>query len=121
MSAADVKAIVEAFKDTGEVKKVQSEGFYAGGQRYIVIRADDTRLYGKKVCGSPLTHSLCCGFICEEDRVLIADSFFPHFAFRVKRECWFIERTRLLSLDTTRKVCRMGMLLMSSSRSGSIS
>ena len=47
-----MQKIADSFKDKGEPKKVQSEGFYAGGIRYIVIRADETRLYGKKVCSS---------------------------------------------------------------------
>jgi len=40
---------VAAYKDTGDVKKVQSDGLRIGGERYVVIKADDRSLYGKKV------------------------------------------------------------------------
>lgn len=49
LSTAELKVIVDSFNDTSDVKKVQSEGFYAGGVRFVTIRADDRRLYGKKV------------------------------------------------------------------------
>jgi profilin len=51
----ELKAIVASFTDSGgadQVKKVQREGFYVGGERYVVIKADDRSLYGKKVGGS---------------------------------------------------------------------
>ena len=44
-----MKDIVGAFNDTSEPKKVQSEGFHVAGVRYVVIKAEDRSLYGKKV------------------------------------------------------------------------
>ena len=47
-----MKEIVGAYKDKGDangVKKVQSAGLYVGGERYIVLKADERSLYGKKV------------------------------------------------------------------------
>jgi len=48
-----MKEIVSAYKDKGDasgVKKVQSTGLHVGGERFIVIKADDRSVYGKKVC-----------------------------------------------------------------------
>ncbi|MCJ1370938.1 profilin, required for normal timing of actin polymerization in response to thermal stress [Loxospora ochrophaea] len=44
----EIKEVVGAYKDTGDVKKVQSTGLHVAGDRYVVIRADDRSLYGKK-------------------------------------------------------------------------
>jgi len=41
--------VVSAFKDTGDVKKVQSTGLHVAGEKFIVLKADDRSLYGKKV------------------------------------------------------------------------
>lgn len=41
-----------AYKDKGDangVKKVQSSGLFIGGERFIVLKADERSLYGKKV------------------------------------------------------------------------
>lgn len=40
--------MVAAYKDTNDVKKVQSEGLRIAGERYVVIKADDRSLYGKR-------------------------------------------------------------------------
>ena len=40
--------MVAAYKDTSPVKQVQSNGLRIGGERYVVIKADDRSLYGKK-------------------------------------------------------------------------
>ena len=48
-----MQEIVSAYKDKGDangVKKVQSTGLHVGGERFIVIKADDRSVYGKKVC-----------------------------------------------------------------------
>ncbi|MCJ1297829.1 profilin, required for normal timing of actin polymerization in response to thermal stress [Hypocenomyce scalaris] len=45
---AEIKEVVSSYKDTGEVKKVQSSGLHIAGERYVVIKADDRSLYGKK-------------------------------------------------------------------------
>jgi profilin len=44
-----MKAVVAAYNDTADVKAVQSTGVTIAGQKYIVIKADDRSLYGKKV------------------------------------------------------------------------
>lgn len=41
--------MVGSYKDTGDIKKVQSSGLHIAGERYVVIKADDRSLYGKKV------------------------------------------------------------------------
>ena len=47
-----MKVIVKSFKPTSnddELKEVQSQGFFVGGEKYIALRSDESRLYGKKV------------------------------------------------------------------------
>ncbi|MCJ1415770.1 profilin, required for normal timing of actin polymerization in response to thermal stress [Xylographa parallela] len=44
----ELKEIVTAYKDTSDVKKVQSTGLHVAGDKYVVIKADDRSLYGKK-------------------------------------------------------------------------
>ncbi|WEW59191.1 profilin, required for normal timing of actin polymerization in response to thermal stress [Emydomyces testavorans] len=46
-----MKVIVDSFKPTSrddEVKEVQSSGFFVGGEKYVTLKSDDSRLYGKK-------------------------------------------------------------------------
>ncbi|KAI9820358.1 MAG: profilin, required for normal timing of actin polymerization in response to thermal stress [Pycnora praestabilis] len=44
----EIREVVAAYKDKGDVKKVQSNGLHVAGERFIVIKADDRSLYGKK-------------------------------------------------------------------------
>lgn len=47
----EMKEIVTAYKDKGDaagVKQVQSTGLHVGGERFIVLKADERSLYGKK-------------------------------------------------------------------------
>jgi len=47
-----MQAVVAAYKDPGNkegVKKVQSEGLHIAGERFVVLKADDRSVYGKKV------------------------------------------------------------------------
>ena len=47
-----MKEVVTAFKDKGDsngVKQVQSTGLHVAGERYVVLKADERSLYGKKV------------------------------------------------------------------------
>ncbi|GIZ37840.1 hypothetical protein CKM354_000127200 [Cercospora kikuchii] len=47
----EMQAVVAAYKDKGDeqgVKKVQSEGLHIAGERFVVIKADDRSIYGKK-------------------------------------------------------------------------
>jgi hypothetical protein len=44
-----MQEVVAAYKDTGDVKQVQSTGLHIAGERFIVIKADDRSIYGKKV------------------------------------------------------------------------
>ncbi|OQO01328.1 hypothetical protein B0A48_12883 [Cryoendolithus antarcticus] len=50
VSPQEMAAVVAAYKDPGTdgVKKVQSEGLYIGGERFVVIKADERSVYGKK-------------------------------------------------------------------------
>lgn len=48
VSTTEIKEVVAAYKDSGEVKQVQSTGLHVGGERFVVIKADDRSLYGKK-------------------------------------------------------------------------
>lgn len=48
----ELKTVVTAFADKGDaqgVKQVQSTGIHIGGERYVVLKADERSLYGKKV------------------------------------------------------------------------
>ena len=49
VSPQEMAEVVNAFKDTGDVKQVQSTGLHVAGERFVVIKADDRSLYGKKV------------------------------------------------------------------------
>lgn len=49
MDRNEVKKIADSFEDMSSLKEVEIEGLLAGGVRYVVIRADERRLYGKKV------------------------------------------------------------------------
>lgn len=49
LSPSEMKAIVNAYKDKNEPKAVQSTGIHIAGEKYVVLKADDTSLYGKKV------------------------------------------------------------------------
>lgn len=54
---AEMQEVVSAYKDKGDangVKKVQSTGLHVGGDRFIVIKADDRSVYGKKVRFHPI-------------------------------------------------------------------
>ncbi|KAI9681506.1 MAG: profilin, required for normal timing of actin polymerization in response to thermal stress [Caeruleum heppii] len=44
----EIKEVIAAYNDKGSVKAVQSNGFYIAGDRYVVIKADDRSLYGRK-------------------------------------------------------------------------
>ncbi|EEP77954.1 profilin-2 [Uncinocarpus reesii 1704] len=51
VSPAEMKIIVDSFKPTSrddEVKEVQANGFFVAGEKYVALRSDDSRLYGKK-------------------------------------------------------------------------
>lgn len=46
-----MQEIVTAYKDKGSegVKQVQSTGLHVAGERFVVLKADDRSIYGKKV------------------------------------------------------------------------
>ncbi len=47
-----MQEIVTAYKDKGDsagVKQVQSNGLHIAGERFVVLKADDRSIYGKKV------------------------------------------------------------------------
>jgi len=57
---AEMKEIVTAFKDKGDangVKRVQSSGLHVAGERFVVLKADERSLYGKKVRSLAHCHS----------------------------------------------------------------
>ena len=46
-----MQEVVAAYKDPGTdgVKQVQSSGLHIAGERFVVLKADDRSIYGKKV------------------------------------------------------------------------
>jgi len=49
VSPQEMQAVVAAYKDKGDVKQVQSSGLHIAGERFVVLKADDRSIYGKKV------------------------------------------------------------------------
>lgn len=49
VSPEEIKEVVTAYNDKGPIKAVQSNGLHIAGERYVVLKADDRALYGKKV------------------------------------------------------------------------
>ncbi|KAM5434680.1 profilin, required for normal timing of actin polymerization in response to thermal stress [Microsporum canis] len=45
----EMKFIIDSFKPVAgdSLKEIQSKGFYVGGEKYITLRSDDSRVYGK--------------------------------------------------------------------------
>jgi len=70
----EIRAVVAAYKDKGDpstgVKKVQASGLHVAGERYIVLKADERSLYGRKVCILTISSFLppICGSIPERGR-----------------------------------------------------
>ncbi|KAI9818690.1 MAG: profilin, required for normal timing of actin polymerization in response to thermal stress [Thelocarpon impressellum] len=51
VSPAEIKEVVTAYSDKGDengVKAVQSNGLHIAGERFVVLKADERALYGKK-------------------------------------------------------------------------
>ncbi|GAB7364577.1 hypothetical protein MBLNU230_g5384t1 [Neophaeotheca triangularis] len=51
VSPQEMQEVVTAYKDKGDaqgVKQVQSTGLHVGGERFVVLKADDRSIYGKK-------------------------------------------------------------------------
>ena len=44
-----MEEVVAAYEDKGDVKAVQANGLHVASERYIVLKADDRSLYGRKV------------------------------------------------------------------------
>ena len=53
----ELKEIVGAYKDTGDPKKIQKDGIHVAGERFVVIKADERSIYGKKVLTLPTAKS----------------------------------------------------------------
>jgi len=51
VSPQEMQEVVAAYKDKGAdgVKQVQSTGLHIAGERFVVLKADDRSVYGKKV------------------------------------------------------------------------
>lgn len=52
-----MQEVVSAYKDPGTdgVKQVQSTGLHISGERFVVIKADERSIYGKKVSAQAAT------------------------------------------------------------------
>ncbi|KAF2487611.1 profilin [Neohortaea acidophila] len=51
VTPGEMQAVVAAYKDKGDaqgVKQVQSSGLHIAGERFVVLKADDRSIYGKK-------------------------------------------------------------------------
>ncbi|KAI9887642.1 MAG: profilin, required for normal timing of actin polymerization in response to thermal stress [Watsoniomyces obsoletus] len=48
VAPGEIKEVINAFNDTNDVKAVQSNGLHVGGERFVVLRADNRSLYGRK-------------------------------------------------------------------------
>lgn len=50
-----MQEVVSAYKDPGSdgVKQVQSTGLHIAGEKFVVLKADERSIYGKKVSGRP--------------------------------------------------------------------
>ena len=51
----EIKEVVSSYKDSGDVKKIQSNGFHVAGKKYMTIKADEKSVYGKQVCRAATT------------------------------------------------------------------
>lgn len=63
-----MQAVVRAYKDKGDangVKQVQSAGLHIGGERFIVLKADERSIYGKKVGCFAFLFLCLSGFGCD--------------------------------------------------------
>lgn len=51
VSPQEMQEVVAAYKDPGKdgVKQVQASGLHIAGERFVVLKADDRSVYGKKV------------------------------------------------------------------------
>ncbi|KAI9788012.1 MAG: profilin, required for normal timing of actin polymerization in response to thermal stress [Peltula sp. TS41687] len=47
VTPSEIKEIIEAYNDKADVKAVQSTGLHVGGQKYVVLKADERSLYGR--------------------------------------------------------------------------
>jgi len=48
ISEAEIKEVINAYNDKEEVKQVQTTGLHIAGERFVVLKADDRSLYGRK-------------------------------------------------------------------------
>ncbi|PGH11960.1 hypothetical protein AJ80_06926 [Polytolypa hystricis UAMH7299] len=50
VSPKEMEAIVTSFQPVkeDELKEIQASGFFVGGEKFVALRSDDSRLYGKK-------------------------------------------------------------------------
>ncbi|MCJ1277953.1 profilin, required for normal timing of actin polymerization in response to thermal stress [Puttea exsequens] len=44
----EIKEVIASYKDGGDVKKIQSNGFHIAGKKYMTIKADEKSVYGKQ-------------------------------------------------------------------------
>jgi profilin len=54
VSPTEANEIVNAFADKSDIKAVQANGVHVAGERFVVLKADDRSLYGRKVDDSNL-------------------------------------------------------------------
>ncbi|CAK3825491.1 Hypothetical predicted protein [Lecanosticta acicola] len=44
----EMQEVVNAYKDKADVKQIQSTGIHIAGERYVVLKAEENSIYGKK-------------------------------------------------------------------------
>lgn len=49
VAPGEIKEIINAYNDKNDVKAVQSNGLHVGGERFVVLKADQRSLYARKV------------------------------------------------------------------------
>lgn len=71
-----MQEVVAAYNDPGKdgVKQVQSSGLHVGGERFVVLKADERSIYGKKVRQSTLHDGITVDDISIE-RSMTADFY----------------------------------------------
>ena len=45
----EIKEVIQSYSDNAEPKKIQTNGFHIGGEKFMTVRAEGRAVYGKKV------------------------------------------------------------------------
>ena len=54
----EIKEVIASYTDSGEIKKIQTNGFHIGGEKFMTVRAEDRGVYGRKVGGHDLHQAI---------------------------------------------------------------